>query len=158
MVKFPPSRRSFEVLSWFYQALYCYFSLSQVKLLLFRPLTHCVRILASFEGRMPFASFPGWGICTPLPHSGVFVWICWPHCWTIAAFLRKKITNARGELELTEPLHYCCSFALRIGFAAWWPILTPKNNLPYRSEKYKIILYLVLSFRLFIKFERGPWV
>ena len=109
----------------FYQGLYCYFSLSQVKLILFRPLTHFVLFLASFEGHVPFASFPGWGICTPLPHSGVFVWICWPHCWTM--FSQEKLTNARGELGLTEPLLF--SFCSKNRLGQWWPILRPKNNL-----------------------------
>ena len=113
----------------FYQGLYCYFSLSQVKLILFRPLTHFVLFLASFEGHVPFASLPGWGICTPLPHSGVFVWICWPHCWTMLS--QEKLTNARGEYW-DWLSHYCSRFALRIGLASggqsWDPRITWSNS------------------------------
>ena len=32
-------------------------------------------------------------------YSGVFVWICWPYCWTIAAFLRKP-DRCSGEIGI----------------------------------------------------------
>ena len=157
MVKFPPSRSSFELLSWF---------LSSTVLLFFTFASKVITVSTTYALRANFSLF--WrthAVCvvSRVRHLHSFAAL-WSFCMNLLASLLdncsfpKKKNNKCSGGNWNWLSHYCSSIALRIGFAAWWPILTPKNNLPYRSEKYKIILYLVLSFRLFIKFERGPWL
>ena len=151
----------------FCQGLYYYVSLSQVKLKLFPPLTRCVRFLASYEGHIPFALSPGWGICTPFPHSGVFVWIRWPQCWTIAAFLRKTDKCSGGiwidwaiiALVLRYESPWPC------GSQSWDPRINWSNSSgrlasPSLTHLKSILKIWTLSWPsgcLLIKFKRGPW-